>query len=111
MKPSEIITVDAKRNGVNPVPILNQLGRNLKSKNAILMQSGNTVLVVNKIGKGTAELHLYTADDRMADVEFHKVRHGAQRRDIPDIQPMTRVDTEARRACQLCGLREASEDG
>lgn len=66
MKPSEIITVDAKRNGVNPVPILNQLGRNLKNKNAILMQSGNTVLVVNKIGKGAAELHLYTADDRMA---------------------------------------------
>lgn len=64
MKPSEIITADAKRNGVNPAPILNKLGRNLKEKNAILMQSGNSVLIVQKIGKGIAELHLYTADDR-----------------------------------------------
>lgn len=69
MKPSEIITADAKRNGVNPVPILNKLGRNLKDKDAILMQSGNSVLVVKKIGKGAAELHLYTTDNRMAMIK------------------------------------------
>jgi uncharacterized protein related to proFAR isomerase len=66
MKPSEIITADAKRNGVNPAPILNKLGRSLKEKNAILMQSGNSVLIVQKIDKGIAELHLYTVDDRAA---------------------------------------------
>lgn len=66
MKPTEIITADAERNGVNPTPILNKLLKNLKNKDAILMQSGNSVLVVRKIEKGIAELHLYTVDEPMA---------------------------------------------
>ena len=66
MKPTEIITEDAKRNGVNPTPILNKLNRNLQTKDAILMQSGNSVLVIRKIEKGLAELHLYTVDEPMA---------------------------------------------
>ena len=65
MKPTEIITADAKRNGVNPAPILNKLGRLLNNKEAIMLQSGNSVLIVQKIGKGIAELHLYTADNQM----------------------------------------------
>ena len=65
MKPTEIITADAKRNGVNPAPILNKLGRLLNNKEAIMLQSRNSVLIVQKIGKGIAELHLYTTDNQM----------------------------------------------
>lgn len=66
MKPSEIIKADAIQKGVNPTPILNKYARLLKNKDAILMQSGNTVLYLRKIDKGLAELHLYTVDQPMA---------------------------------------------
>lgn len=66
MKPTEIIKADAIKKGVNPAPILNKYARLLKNKDAILMQSGNTILYLRKIDKGLAELHLYTVDQPMA---------------------------------------------
>lgn len=72
MKPTEIIKADAIKKGVNPAPILNKYARLLKNKDAILMQSGNTILYLRKIDKGLAELHLYTVDQPMSLVKALK---------------------------------------
>lgn len=69
MKPTEIITADANRNGVDPAPILDKIARSVKSGNGIILQSGNTVLVIRKFAQGLAELHLFTDDEPMAMVK------------------------------------------
>ena len=66
MKPTEIIMADATRNGVDPAPILDKVARSVKSGNGIILQSGESVLVIRKFGEGRAELHLFTADEPMA---------------------------------------------
>jgi len=69
MKPTEIIAEDAKRNGVDPAPILDKMSRSIKSGSGILLQSGNTVLILRRFSKGLAELHLFTTDSPMTMIK------------------------------------------
>jgi Icc-related predicted phosphoesterase len=62
MTPSEIITADAQRNGVNPNSVITKMEKLLKSKKAIMLQHGDSVLIIRKFGDGLAELHIFTTD-------------------------------------------------
>jgi len=62
MTPSEIITADAKRNGLNPEYFLKVVAHIVKHKLGIILQHNDTVLLVIRLGHGKAELHIATAD-------------------------------------------------
>lgn len=62
MKPSEIIRKDAIRNKVDPDRLLASISKQLNDKNAIMLQAGDSVLILKKIGKGKVELHLFTVE-------------------------------------------------
>jgi len=66
MTPTEIITKDIQAHGQNPAPVLRWVGANVKSKNAILLQHGDSILMVNKIKPHEAELHLFTLEKPIA---------------------------------------------
>ena len=66
MKPSEIIRKDAIRNKVDPDRLLSSISKQLSDKTAIMLQSGDSVLVLKKIGKGKVELHLFTVESPKA---------------------------------------------
>lgn len=66
MTPTEIITQNIKAIGKNPAPVLRWLAKLLKTKKAVLLRHGESVLVLNQIGPQQAELHLFTADKPMA---------------------------------------------
>lgn len=66
MTPTEIITQNIKAIGKNPAPVLRWLAQLLKTKKAVLLRHGESVLVLNQIGPQQAELHLFTADKPMA---------------------------------------------
>jgi len=66
MKPSEIIRKDAIRNKVDPDRILQSISNQLSSKTAIMLQSGDSVLILKKLGGGNVELHLFTVEEPKA---------------------------------------------
>lgn len=66
MKPSEIIRKDAIRNKVDPDRLLASISKQLSDKTAIMLQSGDSVLVLKKIGEGKVELHLFTVESPKA---------------------------------------------
>lgn len=66
MTPTEIITKDIQAHGHNPAPVLRWVGANVKSKNAILLRHGDSILMVNKIKPHEAELHLFTVETPIA---------------------------------------------
>lgn len=63
MTPTEIITADSKRLGIDPNMVLGKIGRLVQDKACQLMQSGDSVLVLIplKDDDKNLELHLYTA--------------------------------------------------
>ena len=86
MTPSEIIIADCKKNGVDPQYYLNTVAHILQTKLGILLQKGDTVLLVIRLGDGRAELHISTADspikvksaikyfiDKLKESEIHTV--------------------------------------
>lgn len=66
MKPAEIITADAEERGLDPQLILNRIAQMLRDENAKLMQSGNSVLLLEDIGDKNVALHLFTEDSPIA---------------------------------------------
>jgi len=62
MKSSEIIIADAQRNGLNPKSVLNGVASMIKSKEAAILKTDGSVLIVKAIGKGIVELHLFTVE-------------------------------------------------
>jgi hypothetical protein len=66
MTPTEIITQNIKAIGRNPAPVLQWLAKLLKTKKAVLLRHGDSLLVLNKIDQQQAELHLFTMDKPMA---------------------------------------------
>lgn len=62
MNADEIILQDAQSHGVNGQQLLAGLKRLLASGEAIVLRSGNSVLILRKLGDGKAELHLFSAD-------------------------------------------------
>jgi len=66
MKASEIILADAQKRGVDATKALGLINNAVKQKKAVLMQEGNSVLMLTKIRDGAAEVHLFTQDGVMA---------------------------------------------
>ena len=62
MTPSEIITKDTERRGGDADIMLRKIHRLMQDKAAILMQQNDSILLLILIGKGAAELHLFTTD-------------------------------------------------
>lgn len=62
MTPSEIITADSERQGLDPQTILGKVHKVVQSGAGLLLQEGNSVLLMIALPDNNAELHLYTAD-------------------------------------------------
>ena len=62
MTPSEIIQADAQKQGYDPQEVLGKIGKVVKTGAGILLQEGNSVLLLIALPDNNAELHLYTAD-------------------------------------------------
>lgn len=73
MTPSEIIRKDAERMGYDADVVLRKLAKLVKSGAAILLQEGNSLLVLIALPGNNAELHLYTADSPLAMAKALKV--------------------------------------
>lgn len=65
MKASEIILADAQKRGVDGNKALGLINNAVKQKKAVLMQEGNSVLLLTKIADDAAEVHLFTQDGVM----------------------------------------------
>jgi hypothetical protein len=63
MTSDEIILQDAEMAGVNGQQLLQGIKKQLASGEATALRSGNSVLILQRIGEGQAELHLFTADN------------------------------------------------
>lgn len=65
MKPSEIILQDKNsiRDGADKV--LTSISKIIKQKAGLLLQQGDSVLLLVNLGEGAVELHLYTVDQPM----------------------------------------------
>ena len=66
MKASQIIMADAQKRGVNANNALGLVSNAVKQKKAVLMQEGNSVLILTKIGDVAAETHLFTQESPIA---------------------------------------------
>lgn len=66
MTPSQIITADAERNGVDPRRVLSYVAKIVQSGQGTVTQAGNSILLITSIGDGAVELHLYTVDTPLA---------------------------------------------
>lgn len=62
MTPSEIISVDAERLGYDADIVMRKIAKLVETGAGILLQEGDTVLLLIAIGNDSAEVHLYTAD-------------------------------------------------
>ena len=58
MKASEIILADAQKKGVDGDKALALISNAVKQKKAVLLQEGNSVLILTKISDEAAETHL-----------------------------------------------------
>jgi len=65
MKATEIILADAQKRGVDGNKALGLISNAVKQKKAVLMQEGNSVLLLTKIDDDAAEVHLFTQDGVM----------------------------------------------
>lgn len=72
MTPSEIIKQNVNATGKNPDVVLQWAATLVKKKQALLLQHGDSVLLLNRIAPGEAELHLFTLDKPMALMEALK---------------------------------------
>lgn len=63
MNADEIILQDAQEAGVNGQQLLAGIKQELSSGQSIAMRSGNSVLILRRMGEGKACLHLFTADN------------------------------------------------
>jgi hypothetical protein len=62
MTPSEIVAIDAERLGYDGNIVMRKIAKLVKTGAGILLQEGNTLLLLIAIGNDSAEVHLYTAD-------------------------------------------------
>jgi hypothetical protein len=62
MTPSEIIRNDAERMGYDADIVMRKIAKVVKSGAGLLLQEGNTLLLLIALPKNAAEVHLYTAD-------------------------------------------------
>ena len=62
MTPSQIITADAQKHGVDPQRVLSYVAEQIQSNKANLLQTGESILLLVHLGQSAAECHLYTMD-------------------------------------------------
>lgn len=62
MKPSEIITSFAQKNGLNPKVILRTCAYFIQRKEGFMLSKGNTVVMFVEIAPKTYECHIATED-------------------------------------------------
>ena len=62
MKPTEIISAEYQRLGKDPSKFLRALNIVINKKMALLLQEGDTILVLITIGEKEVELHLFTVE-------------------------------------------------
>jgi len=73
MTPTEIITKDAEKRGIDPAQTVNSVAALIKKHSATLLHHGNTLLLLRGIGKNSVELHLFTEDNPLALVKALKI--------------------------------------
>ena len=61
MKPSDVITMDAQKRGLNPEHVLVGVHAIVK-RGGLVLNQGNTVLVLQKIAPAVFAAHLFTQD-------------------------------------------------
>ncbi len=62
MTPSQIVTADLKKRGVDPKRELIQLEKAVKIAHAIVLQEDNTIMVLLPLSKDSAEIKMYSTD-------------------------------------------------
>jgi len=62
MTPSEIITKDSEKRGLNPNVVLRGVKQLLDHKAAILLQENDSVALLRNLGDHRVEVHFFTAD-------------------------------------------------
>jgi hypothetical protein len=62
MKPTEIINAEYQRLGKDPSQFLRGLNIAINKKIAIILQEGDTILILITIGQKEVELHLFTTE-------------------------------------------------
>ena len=73
MKASEIIYNDKYSQEDGPDRVLNSIAQLVKDDMAVILQSGETVLVVVRLGDGAVEVHVYTMDTGLRLISAMKV--------------------------------------
>jgi hypothetical protein len=73
MTPTEIITKDAEKRGLDPAQTVNSVAALIKNHSATLLHHGNTLLLLRGIGKDSVELHLFTEDSPISLIKALKV--------------------------------------
>lgn len=62
MKPSEIITADSQKRGLNADNVLRGVKQLIDHKAAILLQENDSVALLRNLGDHRVEIHFFTAD-------------------------------------------------
>ena len=62
MKPSEIITADAQRNGFDPQAILTDMLQKLKAGTSVLLPKNNSVVFLTPVSRTAMEWNFFTVD-------------------------------------------------
>lgn len=73
MKASEIIYNDKYSQEDGPDRVLASIAKLVKDEMAVILQSGETVLVVVRLGDGAVEVHVYTMDSGLRLISAMKV--------------------------------------
>jgi len=73
MKASEIIYNDKYSQEDGPDQVLEGIAKLVKDDMAVILQSGETVLVVVRLGDGAVEVHVYTMDSGLRLISAMKV--------------------------------------
>jgi len=73
MKASEIIYNDKFSQEDGPDRVLTGIAKLVKDNMAVILQSGDTVLVVVRLGDGAVEVHVYTVESGLRLISAMKV--------------------------------------
>lgn len=73
MKASEIIYNDKFSQEDGPDRVLTGVAKLVKDNMAVILQSGDTVLVVVRLGDGAVEVHVYTVESGLRLISAMKV--------------------------------------
>jgi hypothetical protein len=73
MTPSEIIAKDQYSQEDGSDRVLRSVAKLIKDDMAVILQSGNTVFLVIRLGDGAIEVHVYTVDTGLALMSALKV--------------------------------------